>query len=61
MEVRHHVLDHSFNLAGMKVGDWFLGCRECEVQLPTGAGGVPRCTNCDGPLNIYTVTAEDLK
>jgi hypothetical protein len=61
MEIRHNVLDHPFNLEGMAAGDWFLGCIECSVQLPTGIDAVPRCTNCSGPLNLYTVTAADLK
>ncbi len=60
MDVKHHVVDHPFDLAGMKVGDWFLGCRACEIQLPTNAVGVPRCPNCAGALFTYTVTPEDL-
>jgi len=61
MEVKHNVMDHPFNLEGMVVGDWFLGCRECEVQLPTRAAAVPRCPNCNRALNTYTVTEQDLK
>ncbi len=59
MEARR-VTDHPFDLAGMTVGDWFLGCRHCGIQWEKRAGGYPRCSRCDRGLNIYTVTEEDM-
>lgn len=60
MEVKHNVMDHPFILEGMKPGDWFLGCTQCGIQLPTNAAGVPLCPNCNGALNMYTVTVQDI-
>lgn len=45
---------HRFKLAGMKVGDWFLGCPKCWTQYPTNAAGATRCT-CGGTMLIYDI------
>ena len=49
-----------FNLAGMKIGDGFLGCPKCGVQFPAGAIARPICSNCNGPMRSYTVTEFDV-
>ena len=54
------VMDHPFNLAGMKVGDYFMGCISCRVQIETNAVGVPQCPSCLQGLNRYTVTQADV-
>lgn len=50
---------HNFDLTGLKVGDHFLGCIPCQKMYAVNAVGVPRCGNCLGPLNQYTVTEQD--
>jgi hypothetical protein len=55
----HVLTNHSFNLSGMKVGDKFLGCVVCNLQLPVGAAA-RRC-ECKRPFSIFTVTAEDVR
>ena len=52
---------HKFNLEGMTVGDWFLGCRDCGHQLPKNTGAKPFCPECDERMNICTVEEGDVK
>ncbi len=49
---------HNFNLAGMKVGDWFLGCPSCWNQYPPKAAGATRC-HCGGTMLIYDIKPEN--
>jgi hypothetical protein len=50
---------YSFNLAGMKPGDWFIGCPACWEQLPVMAAGPLRCAKCGGQNRIFNVTPAD--
>lgn len=54
-------ITHQFNLAGMKVGDWFLGCRNCWFQLETRTAAKLDCPNCGKTMNIYDVTEKDIE
>lgn len=45
---------HCFDLAGMKVGDWFLGCPQCWNQYPPRAAGTTKC-HCGGTMLIYDI------
>lgn len=45
---------HRFNLAGMKVGDWFMGCPSCWNQYPRNAAGAVRC-HCGGRMLLYDI------
>ena len=52
-----------FDLTGASVGDWFLGCPKCWVQLETrtAANGTKYgCPECNGKMNIYDVTEDDI-
>lgn len=52
---------HKFDLAGLKRGDKFFGCRKCWWQAPANAGVKPGCPICQESLFVYTVTKEDLE
>lgn len=50
-----------FDLSGMEVDDWFLGCPSCYRQFETMAVLNPICCDCGMRLNVYTITDEDIE
>lgn len=49
-----------FDLRGMKLGESFMGCRKCGVQMESGYVCYSECPNCLGGLGIFRVTKDDL-
>jgi len=54
-------IEHSYNLEGMKAGDWFLGCNECWFQLRVKVAAANECPNCLSPLCVNYVKPEDIE
>ena len=52
---------YEYDLSGMKVGDWFLGCPECGFQLETNTAYSPICPICGRKMHVCTVTDKDIK
>lgn len=63
MKMRGQISDtiesHRFNLAGMKPGDWFLGCPSCFEQFPVKAAGATAC-KCGSRKLIYDIHHKDV-
>lgn len=53
-------VDHAFELQGMKLGDWFIGCQKCWFRFDANAAVIHTCPECHSQMKIYTVTATDL-
>ena len=53
-------VEHGFNLSGLNIGDWFMGCRICRFQLPARSVGANQCKHCLRGLGQFTVTEKDL-
>ena len=53
-------VEHNFNLEGMRVKDWFLGCNKCWFQLPVRVAGAPICPKCRNRLSILDVKEGDV-
>jgi len=53
-------IEHNFNLNGMVVGDWFLGCYRCWFQMGIKVAAKPVCPECGNRLSILTVTQKDI-
>lgn len=45
---------HRFKLAGMKVGDWFMGCPSCYSQYAVCSAGSTNC-HCGGKMLIFDI------
>lgn len=58
--VPHPEIWRGFDLRGLKVGDEFIGCEDCHVQLPVGVCACKQCPNCLQDMYIFTVTEEDV-
>lgn len=52
---------HHFDLKGMKLSDWFLGCSHCWFQAPANSATKPVCPNCSKAMYIYDVKQSDLE
>jgi hypothetical protein len=59
MELRKNI-PHKFDLSGMKPGDKFLGCMDCNIQYDKNSAAKPECFNCGGYMQIYYVTQDDV-
>ena len=52
---------NKFDLAGMIVGDWFLGCNDCLNQYEKNTACKPICDNCGSRMNKHIVENENGK
>jgi rRNA maturation endonuclease Nob1 len=59
MEDRKDV-KHQFDLSGMSLGEWFLGCEKCWNQYPKNALAKPCCDRCGCRMNRYQIRQSDL-
>ena len=50
-----------FNLEGMTIGDWFLACEDCQVQLPKNTAAKPFCPECGKRMDLCRVEKGDVK
>jgi hypothetical protein len=53
--------DKSPDIAGLKMGDWFLFCGHCGFQSKANTAVNNKCPDCRKPLMICTVEAKDLE
>ena len=59
MDMNGLLSKYEYDLNGMEVGDWFLGCPECGFQHDKNCITNNKCPNCQTNLNICTVTPKD--
>jgi hypothetical protein len=53
-------IKRSFDLNGMRAGEWFFGCKECWFQVKVGGACVQECPKCYSKLFLLDVTEDDV-
>ncbi len=51
---------HQYDLSGMVVGDWFLGCPDCGYQYEKLTACSPFCPICGVRMHHCVIQPEDL-
>ena len=54
------MINHKFNLVGLKPCDSFLGCKSCWFQYEKGVAAVLTCPQCSGTISLFTVENSDV-
>ena len=59
----HYEVEHSFDLRGAQLKDWFLGCNRCWFRFDfkeAVAVSKSPCPDCGNELKLYLITEKDL-
>ena len=54
-------IDHSFDIRGLVVGDYFLGCKECWFRYDPDVFAKSICPRCGNvAMGLFDVTEDDI-